>query len=266
MAKKGSASADATREKAKQMRETQAKADQRARNLVIALVAALIVAIVVAVTLVVMNRPSAEQGGEGLPTQFDEGQPIVVSSAGIDTPTTSSPDLTLYFDYSCGACSQLEIALRPDLFDAAESGDFNLALQPVVTAGAPFNVAATAGALAVAAEVPDLFLQMHEGLIDYFFQAAMTDGDTAYRDLDESLEVVKEIATDMGVPQDVVDSFDPEAAASYLAMATKTWTSTKISGREGPATPEFVTNGAKVPLTGSTAAEVIEELIAAAAK
>lgn len=264
MAKK-SQSKDATRLKAQQMREAQEKSDQRTRNIIIALVSVLIIAIVVVIVVVVVNRPTPEKAAQGLPEQFQDGQPIIVSSEGVGVANPDAGDLTLYFDYTCGACAQLEMALRPDLIDSAVAGDYNLELQPVITAGAPYNVAATAGALVVAAEAPDLFIEFHDALVEYFYDAASAEDSSVYSNLDASAEKVAEIAREIGVSEDLIAQFDTDAAAGYLAGTTNTWVEADIQGRTQVATPEFVVDNQSLTLTGASAEEVIAELKAAVA-
>lgn len=95
------------------MREAQAKSDQRTRNIIIALVVVLIAAIAIAIVFVVVNRPTPESAAEGLPEQFREGQPIVVSSEGVGVSNPDAEDLTFYFDYTCGACTSLRWRSAP---------------------------------------------------------------------------------------------------------------------------------------------------------
>ena len=263
MAKKNASQVDGgTRDKAKQLREAQAKSDQRTRNIIIALVVVLIAAIAIAIVFVVVNRPTPESAAEGLPEQFREGQPIVVSSEGIGVSNPDAEDLTFYFDYTCGACTQLEMALRPHLTDTAQAGDYNLLMQPVITSGGAYNVAATAGALVVAAGAPDLFLEFQDALTDRFYEAA-TSEDTFYQDLEASREQVAEIARGVGVSEDLIATFDTDAAQGYLTTATDTWVAADIQDRTQVATPEFVAHNKNITLTGDTAEAVIAELLTA---
>lgn len=265
MANKKEAS-NSTRDKAKQLREAQAKADQRTRNIIVAMVVVVIVAIVVSVVFIVANRPTPEKAASSLPEQFREGQPIVVSSEGVGKENPDVENLTLYFDYTCPACVNLETALRPHLIDGAQDGDYNLELQPVITSGGAFNVAATAGALEVASQAPDKFVAYHEAMTNYFYTAALQDGDTTYRDLDASVSKVAELAAEAGVPTEIVANFDTDAASAYLTMSTKTWVDADIKDRDKVATPEFVVNGTNVDYAADTAEAAMEKLLAAVGK
>lgn len=254
-----------TQQKAKQLREAQAKADQRTRNIIVVMVVVVIVAIIAAVAFIVANRPTPEKAANQLPEQFQSGEPIVVSSEGVGVSNPDAENLTLYFDYTCPACVNLETALRPHLFENAQAGDYNLELQPVITAGGAFNTAATAGALEVAAQAPDKFIAYHEAMTTYFY-TAMENNDTTYRDLDKSVDKVAELAAEVGVPGDVVASFNTDAASAYLTMSTKAWSSADIKDREQVATPELVVNGTNVDYSAQSAEEAMQKILTAVGK
>lgn len=266
MAKKNVAKAsDDTRNKAKQLREAQEASDRRTRNIIIASVSILVVLIVAAIVLVVVNRPTPEKAASSLPEQFQGGEPIIVSSEGVGVRNPDAEDLTLYFDYTCGACAQLEVALSPNLIDDAKAGKYNLLLQPVVTSGHPYLYAATAGALVVAAEDPDNFTVFHDELVQFYYDSAVAGDNSVYDDLAASSEKVAEIAAGIGVPAELISTFSTDASTAYLQLATNTWVAADIEGRTQTATPQIVVNGAEVSPTGSTGAEVMEELLAAVA-
>lgn len=266
MAKKKKNTVDSTQAKAKQLREAQAKNDQRTRNIIIVMVVAVIVAIVVSIVFIVANRPTTQKAATELPEQFQDGQPIVISSEGVGRANPDVQNLTLYFDYTCPACVNLEVSLQPDLVDHAKDGDYNLELQPVITSGGAFNVAATAGALQVAAQAPETFVAYQEAMTNYFYTAAMQDGDTTYRDLDASVSKVAELAAEAGVPTEVVANFNSDAAQAYLEMSTKTWVDADIKDRTQTATPQVVVNETEVDYSADSGAAIMQKLLAAVGK
>ncbi len=263
MANKQGASGSSIQAKAKQQREAQARSDKRMRNIIILMVVIVVLAITAAIVFVVVNRPTPTKVAQDLPEQFRDGEPIVISSEGVGVRNEDAGDLTLYYDYTCGACAQLDLALRPHLTDAAEAGDFNLLLQPVITSGHPYQYAATAGALVVAAEQPEDFVAFHEALVQYFYDAASAGDSSVYDDIDASETKVAEIAQENGISSEVIGAFNTDAATQYLELATNTWVAADIQDRDQPATPEFVTGNKDITLTGSTATAVIDELKAA---
>lgn len=260
MAKKN-AQVNSTRQKAQQMREAQAKADKRTRNIIITVVSILSVAVVGAVIALVLARPGAETGG--VPSSFEGGEPIVISAEGVGGLDPEAQDLTLYYDYSCSACAQLEVALAPNLTDGALEGEYNLLLQPVITVGMPFNEAATAAALTVAAKDPANFISLHEDMNAFFLGQLESQDGSIIQDLAQSEQAVADIARSVGVDEDIIAEFDSGGAANYLAESTKEWMASDVEDRENFATPEFVLDGKQYKLAGETAQEAYESLLAA---
>ena len=97
------------REKAQQLREQQARADRRTRNIIIGLVALILVVIIGAIAAVVIqsNHKKAQdsQAATAAIGSYGDGGPIVVSHLGIGKIDESLPTLTEYFDYSCHVCA-----------------------------------------------------------------------------------------------------------------------------------------------------------------
>lgn len=252
-----------TQDKARKIRENQTKSDIRTRNIVVGLLVLVLVALVTAVVFIVANRPTSEKLASDLPSEYQNGAPIIVSSEGIGKDNPQTPTLDLYFDYTCPSCVNLEIAMRPLLVDGALSGEFDLAYHPVMTAGGAYNVAATAGALAVASMEPDLFLDFQDALTDYFYDNALEGGESFYQDLEQSKEVVRTIAEKVGVDGETISSFNTDAAAGYLDMTTHTWANADIDGREQVGTPEFVANSKNIEWGADSPEGVMANLLAA---
>lgn len=261
MAKKNRPSSTLTaQEKARQMREAQKKSDQRTRNIIIAVVSVLVIAIIVAMILVIVNRPAAKDTAEGLPQQYAAGEPITVSAQGVGGLDPEVGDLYLYFDYTCAGCVNLDAAVGPFLTDAAQAGEFNFMLQPVITAGGPYNVAATAGAIVVAAEEPELFLEFHEALINYYAGLLTTQDSSAVADNETALGTVKAIAAQVGVSDQVIEEFDLSSAQKYLTESTNAWVARDVKGRESTASPELVFDNTKLQVSGSNGQELFESI------
>lgn len=264
MAKKNvPAGADSARLKAQQLREAQAKADKRTRNIIIAVVAVLAVAIVAAIVLVIVNRPTTEKSAEGLPAQFQDGAPIVVSADGVSTEGSADETLDFYFDYTCQGCVITDYLVGPTMFQAAEAGDFNVAIHPVMTHNLAFNTAATAASLQVVADAPELFVPLHQAMVDYYYNEVLVPSDaTVAGNLDSSTTKVAEIAREVGVPDDVIAKFDNEAASAYLLLSSQAWTARQVEGRSSQITsPEFVFMDTKLNPSGETSETMFASLL-----
>ena len=259
MAKKKAPSAD-VRAKAAQMREAEKKREKRTRDIIVAVVAVLIVAIVAAIVLIIVNRPKASDAADAIPEAFAEGQAFVVSSEGVSAGSPEGDSLTSYFDYTCPGCMQLEALIGEDLVQGATAGDYKLAYAPVLTSAAPYNTAATAASLVVASEAPDLFLPLHSALAAYSGQAIASQDTAVITNMTQSTDAVKQIATQVGVPEDLIAKFDNNAAAAYLRIATDGWVARDTEGRENPTTPELVYDGVKLSTAG-TGADVVYQSV-----
>ncbi len=258
--KKTQAKNDSVQQKAKQMREAQAKADRRTRNIIIGVVSVLVVAIIAAIIFVIVNRPDTEVAAEGLPEQFRNGEPIIVSSEGVGTAAEGVSTVDVYLDYTCSGCVSLETVIGADMTAAAQAGEFNIAYHPVMTHNSAFNTPATAASLAVAAGAPEMWNEFHDALIAVYFDAMNSDDGSLVQSLPKSAEKVVEVANQVGIPQEVIDTFDNEAVQSYLTETTNQWVSREVEGREQVSTPEMVYQDVQIQLTGQDAQQLMASL------
>lgn len=264
MAKKQQERSGSMQEKAKAMREAQAKADRRTRNIVITVAAVLSVAVLAAVALVILRTPSEEGGTAGLDgelARFENGEPITISSEGIMGMDPEVPDVELYFSYSCSACAVTELSIGPDLVAGAEAGEYNLVLRPVITSEMAFTYAATGAALAVAAEAPEQFVDFQQGLAMLYYTEAQTGDVSALQDADSAAGLVADTALELGIPSDLVDTFSAETGQQYLQKSQALWMDSDVEGRDGFATPEIVVAGKAFERTGDTAEEQYQAIL-----
>ena len=87
-------------------------------------------------------------------------------------------------------------------------------------------------------------MKFHNALLSYFNDQYNSGKGTVVQDLSASATKVKEIAAQVGIPQDVIDTFPENGVNDYLTKSTNTWAEAKIDGRENGSlgTPEFVVN------------------------
>ncbi len=262
--KKQSAAERDVRLKAAAMREAQAKAERRTRNIIIAVVSVLILAIVAAIIYIIASRPGGAESADGVPAEFDAGQGISISENGIGaSPGGGENDLDFYFDYTCGGCLMTDSAVGPYLFEAAQAGDFTFVMHPVLTSAGAYNTAATAAALALAAEDPAHFQAVHEAMIAFSLEAMVSGETDVLTDLEASKDAVAGIAAEQGVDEALIASFDTDAAQSYLQASSTEWTTREIAGRENIASPEFLFRDTKIAASGDDGAQMFDSLVAA---
>lgn len=257
------------RAKAAQMRLEQEAADKRMRNIIIGVVAAIVLAVsgiigyVVATAEKVELESSPEKAAQLL-GDYADGKPIVISHKGVGMADEALPTVTEYFDYSCHACSAASVTFGSDLIQAAEDGKFNLALQPVNTVRAPYHLSATSAAVIIARNAPEHLIAFHEAAMAFHSAEYEAGRATTIANATASAQKVKEIAQQVGVPQDVVDSLPANAATAYLEAASTKWHDLKIDDRKKAGTPEFIVNDTKkVHLSSFEPATAISEIEAA---
>jgi len=237
------------REKAQQLREQQARADRRTRNIIIGLVALILIVIIGAIAAVIIqsNHKKAQdsQAATAAIGSYGDGGPIVVSHLGIGKIDESLPTLTEYFDYSCHVCAAYDVAFGEQATQDALDGKFNIKYQPVNTVKAPYQYAATTASLIAAQKVDaQTWGKFHNALLAYFNEAYNSGNGSVVQDLSKSAKQVKTIASQVGIPEDVVNSFPENGVDEYLTKTTQVWGNATYEGRSPNSlgTPEFVIN------------------------
>ncbi|MDO5035228.1 MAG: thioredoxin domain-containing protein [Actinomycetaceae bacterium] len=259
MGKKVSAK-DVTRLKAQQMREQQAKKDNRARSTIFGSVAILVIAAIVAVIWVI---DGAKQDAE-LSSVGGEAKSITVSAKGVGVADPEVPTLTNYFDYSCHACANIDVMIGQQLWDAVDAGEINLELVPVNVVQMPWHFAMAQAGYLVSENEPEKFEEFHRSSFE-FFQSQFNAGDgSVIQDEAATAAKVKELAQQAGVSADLIAKFDAEGALEVLAANTTAWADAEVEGREGLGTPEFVANGKALKFDGNTPEELAASIISGA--
>ena len=237
------------REKAQQLREQQTRADRRTRNIIIGLVALILVVIIGAIAAVIIqsNHKKVQDSQAATATigSYGDGGPIVVSHLGIGKIDESLPTLTEYFDYSCHVCAAYDVAFGEQATRDALDGKFNIKYQPVNTVKAPYQYAATTASLIAAQKVDaQTWGKFHNALLAYFNEAYNSGNGSVVQDLSKSAKQVKTIASQVGIPEDVVNSFPENGVDDYLTKTTQAWANANYEGRSPNSlgTPEFVIN------------------------
>lgn len=246
--KKKPATVDPVRAKAAKMRLAQERADRRTRIIVISSVAAIVLAVVGAVGGVIWKQQADINAARNVDAStilgvFADGRPIVVNGNGVSAQADPNlPTLTEYFDYSCHACADLDAYIGNDLTTWASQGHYNLELQPVITVDMEYLKPATGASLVVAQKAPDKWIEFHHALMAYFRSQFNAQDPAVINNLDSSWKQVKQIATEVGVPSDVIATFPVNAVDSYLQASSTAWKEASVDGRDPNklGTPELV--------------------------
>lgn len=246
--KKKPTTVDPVRAKAAKMRLAQERADRRTRIIVISSVAAIVLAVVGAVGGVIWKQQADINAARNVDAStilgvFADGRPIVVNGNGVSAQADPNlPTLTEYFDYSCHACADLDAYIGNDLTTWASQGHYNLELQPVITVDMEYLKPATGASLVVAQKAPDKWIEFHHALMAYFRSQFNAQNPAVINNLDSSWKQVKQIATEVGVPSDVIATFPVNAVDSYLQASSTAWKEASVDGRDPNklGTPELV--------------------------
>ena len=246
--KKKPATVDPVRAKAAKMRLAQERADRRTRIIVISSVAAIVLAVIGAVGGVIWKQQADINAARNVDAStilgvFADGRPIIVNGNGVSAQADPNlPTLTEYFDYSCHACADLDAYIGNDLTTWASQGHYNLELQPVITVDMEYLKPATGASLVVAQKAPDKWIEFHHALMAYFRSQFNAQSGAVINNLDSSWKQVKQIATEVGVPSDVIATFPVNAVDSYLQASSTAWKEASVDGRDPNklGTPELV--------------------------
>ena len=268
MAQKKNPAVDPLRAKAADMRLAQERADRRVRIVVISVVTLVVLGIAGAVGAVIWQQKSEENTARNVDASevlgvFADGRPIIVNGNGVSAePDPNLPTLTEYFDYSCPRlCGRLTPILGGGPDDLASQGHYNLELQPVHHRGHGLPQARhRAPPWSSPRRRPDKWIEFHHALLAYFRTQFQAGNGTVVQNLDPSWKQIKQIATEVGVPSDVVATFPVNAVESYLEASSNAWKDAQYSGRQPNqlGTPEFVKDHASVVPLGSTLEETRE--------
>ena len=235
--------------KAQQLREDQARADRRTRNIIIGLVALILVVIIAAIAAVIVQsnhkKAQSDQAATDAIGAYANGDPVVVSHLGIGKIDESLPTLTEYFDYSCHVCAAYDVSFGEQMSQDVLAGKYNVKFQPVNTVKASYQYSATSAILVAAQKVDNkTWLKFHNGLLSYFNEQYNSGTGSVVQDQSKSAKKVKEIAAEAGIPQDVIDTFPENGVEAYLTQTTTAWAEANYEGRQAGSlgTPEFIIN------------------------
>lgn len=217
-----------TRVRTQQMHRTRQQAvvrDRRRRRLR-GIGGLVIVGLVAAITAAVWN---ATAGNDDLPTASGEVvEPANLTSDGAipvgdaDAPVT----VEIWFDYLCPACGAFESANGDELDRLVEEGTARVELRPIsfldkFSSGTEYSTRAANAIATVADSAPDRVWELHAAL--YAHQPA--EGSEGLGD-----EQIAAIAKDVGVPDDVVATFDAGTHEGWVASVTREAFDSGITG------------------------------------
>ena len=215
---------------------------------ILGLVAAIIVAVVKAAGG--DNAPAAATGEVVAPKNLTSTDSILVGEA--SAPVT----VEIYYDYMCPACGKFEAANGDELDRLLKEGVVRIELRPIsfldrTSNGTEYSTRSANAIATVADAAPKSVWDFHTAL--YGQQPA--EGSDGLSD-----DQIADIATDAGVPADVVDRFPEETFRPWVVSVTKQAFDSGIQG-----TPTVKIDGTEFKGDVYTAGPLTEAIESAAA-
>ncbi|MEE6281481.1 DsbA family protein [Georgenia sunbinii] len=243
---------DAAREQARKLREAQQRRNRRNRILIITGVVAFVAVVVIAVVsiLTAANRSPLE-GIDGEPAGATDNGGIVLGAEGVGSTNEGAPEVEVYLDYLCTHCWTFETTNAGVLDELATAGEATVTFHPVafMSDASNFSQRGAQALAVVATAAPEQFSTFNEGL----FSAQPEGGATVLSD-----EQIAGVATEVGVPQNVIDSFAEGEFSEWVSAATQQATKDGIGG-----TPTILIDGEE--FTGWQTPGALAEAVRAAA-
>ncbi|WP_454050937.1 DsbA family protein [Cellulomonas sp. Marseille-Q8402] len=267
---------DAAREQARVLREQQAKRDRRNKFIAIGGLSAAVITLIVVAAIIIV--PSL---GPGIAYTGDDAESLAL--ADVTAPATAEDDgaipvgqdgvagvpaaeddvvVSVYYDYMCPYCGMFEAANDTELAQLREEGGVTVEYHPISfldgqSAGGEYSTRAGNAAAVVADQDPDSFAAFSSAL----FANQPEEGTKGLSD-----DEIADIATEVGVPSDVVDAFTATADdaewrtfAPWL-VATTNQANTDLNGLS---TPTVLIDGEKFEGDLYTAGPLTEAVEAA---
>jgi protein-disulfide isomerase len=211
-----------------------ARRQAKQQRILVAVAAVVILGLVAAIIFVVVRAmggdDSTAAGGEVVPPAN------ITSDGAIPVGQDGAPvSVEIYYDYMCPACGAFEAANGDELDQLVDEGTARLELRPIsfldrFSSGTEYSTRSANAIATVADQAPEAVWPFHAALYD----AQPEEGSSGLSD-----EEIAEIATDAGVPADVVDAFDDRTHEGWVAEVTE---AAFDSGVEG--TPTVKIDGA----------------------
>ncbi|WP_341827814.1 thioredoxin domain-containing protein [Trueperella pyogenes] len=258
---------EAAREKARILREQEAKRRRRNKALMIGAAVLVLALIIFAIVQIVGKTNSADDNYKGTAraaklANVTDDYGIDVNAEGVAGKVVDGAGvLSVYSDYTCGGCINLENQFADTYHAKAKEGSLSVRLYPVATLSNAVSDNATAAMFYVATYAPEQAWAYNDALFKRTADAVSRRGSAP------TVADFADIAAKVGVPTDVVNDLPASVSSEeWKAVATAATESFRQKGYT--ATPTLEVNG-KVNdswLKGGDIMAVIQSAIDARAK
>lgn len=262
---------EAARAQAKALREEQVRREKRAKVTRRALLGVGVVAVAgVGGGLYAASRSGGSASGGVAPTEraSASGVPSVVTTDGSWTygkdlaPGTVNQDasvLDVYFDYSCHFCAAFEALHSPEIATLVKGGKLTLVLHPCKILGMDWTDMVMNAQGVVLDQAPEKSLDFHNQVFALFAKIYQAQ-DTSMMTVDN----IQQVATDAGVPEDVVSQIADAVSANTYGAWTELGTDA-FTGHDPKfkGTPTVLLDGEEVDLSEINSADGLTKRLGA---
>ncbi len=221
---------DEARAKALQMRQQQERKAKRTKLLSAGLLLLVIIAVAVVVGITIKGNADREArygsvvyGGSSsqvvaplledvtAPSTANDKGGIPISAAGVGKTNPDDVNVTIYFDFMCPYCGMFDAANAADLVALAAEDGVTIEYRPISfldsqSKGTSYSTRAANAAAIVADKAPEQFA----AFVTAMFENQPKEGTTGPTD-----DEIADIAVEVGVPQDVADTFEDTVDGTY---------------------------------------------------
>lgn len=253
---------EAAREAALRLREEEARRSKRNVIWVVTGVAVVLAIVVGAIWYIVSSSNKSDAGGNGststaqyedfafgekkfstdLPKNVNEyGGISVGKELAAGTKNKDVPEVSIYFDYLCKFCNQLESDFGQYLTQLAQDGKITLTYYPVSILNQEFSTMGVMADYYIAENAPEQFTTFHNMVFSDLSEPVFESSDPVAPTFDDLVAVAKKA----GVPEDVISGMEKAISSgsmdSLVTDGAKQFTSNGLTG-----TPAVIIDGKKV--------------------
>jgi protein-disulfide isomerase len=204
-----------------------ARKEARRRRLLTVLGGLVIVGLVAAIIVAVVQATGGDDGSSTASGSGEVVQPANTTEWSIPVGDDAAPvTVALYYDYMCPACGAFEQANGDELDRLVEEGTARVELRPISfldaqSRGTEYSTRSANAIATVADGAPENVWEFHRAL----YEAQPEEGSEGLSD-----DEIAQLATDAGVPSDVVDRFTEGTFTGWVAAATEASSEAGVEG------------------------------------
>ena len=218
-----------------------------------------VVALVCTAVYVIVTSGKGNDQAKGGPPQFKQfahSKSVITASrpknvtewAGItlgkgsgDRPTVGAvnegkPTVTVYYDYLCHVCNDLESQVGGDLVKKAAVGEITLAYQPVSVVGDVFSKKAMQADYYVASKVPEKYVEFHKKFFSDISSSAIKNRKVP--PVGDIVKLAKKAGLSSAQADELEKTLSGDAYGQLAEQANQQFQNDKLTG-----TPAVIVNG-----------------------